>query len=290
MKVVSRLKWDEEKIAALTPRARAGDQTAVDLLIDAYIPAAMKSAAWYVKKAPKKMDDIFAAGLQGLVTACHRSCNGHLKDDNIEAYIKSTVRWAVQDFLRKDFLIPIPPREFKRRIDEWAKNNENTGKVYINADVKDASTIQEHGVGVLKGIAIFVSLDHMRDDYEMDIPTNDRKMDAVNDLFVRLGLDNQESVVASLRMDKYTLQEIGDKLGFTKMRIKQICDKIKIKIRGADIHVSTAKISGTKVCTTCKEDKSLSDFYKRSDSSIETHKSICKACMKAAREAKCTQG
>jgi hypothetical protein len=42
-------------------------------------------------------------------------------------------------------------------------------------------------------------------------------------------------------------------------------------------------ISGTKVCSTCHAEKSLSLFYKIGE---DKYKSICKDCMKGARDAK----
>ena len=116
MQVRQKREWSDEEKQELTRKALSCDSLIVDDLIDCYIPTAMRSASWYVRKAPTKRDDIFGAGLYGLVIACHRACDGRLKDDNIEYYIKSIVLWAVQDFLRKDFLVAIPQREFSKRI------------------------------------------------------------------------------------------------------------------------------------------------------------------------------
>jgi RNA polymerase sigma factor (sigma-70 family) len=280
MKVTPKKEWSDDEKLVLTRRAKAGDQSAIPDLVDAYIPEAMRSASWYVRRAPGKIDDIFGAGLEGLVVGCTRACNGHLKDDNILKYIKSIVRWAVQDFLRKDFLIPIPVAEFRKRVKAMEKD-----RVYMNKENKPGADVKTHTNGILEGVAIIVSFENLKENTAFDLPTHDKQLNAVEDLFTKLELTERESRIVSLRMDDYTLQEIGDKVDLSKMRIKQILDDVKVKVRGAGMKENKQKCTGTKVCTMCDEDKSLSDYYKRSDQSRETHKSICKACMKLKREA-----
>lgn len=275
MDIKPKHEWTDEEKCELTKRALACDKTVVDDLIDAYIPTAMKSASWYVRKAPNKIDDIFGSGLQGLVEACNRACTGCLRDENIETYIKSSVRWAVQDFLRKDFLIPIPLGEFRKRV------KAAEGSMYMNPK---SDSIKTHKNGILEGVAIMVSFESMRENTAFDITYNDAPVDAMSDLFQKLGLSDRECDIVSMRMDDYTLSEIGEVMHLTKARIKQILDDIKQKVIKAGFKESKHKISGTKVCSKCETEKSLSDYYKRSDSGRETHKSICKACLKEARE------
>jgi len=274
--------WTEKEKETLLRRAKSGDQTVVNDLIDAYIPIAMKSAAWYVRRLPDKFDDVFGAGLEGLVIACHRVCNGHLKDDNVEQYIKSIVRWSIRDFVRKDVLIPIPHKEFKKRIEKWIES----GEEHPNTPINDLELRPNNSMAFTDTLAIIVSLDKIRENLERDLQHTDEAIGAIDDIFQRLNLTEREAEIVSLRMADYTLQEIGDRFGLTKMAIKYILDDVRIKMAKAGLKPRVyTQLTGTKVCTKCQKEKSLSEFYKRSDNHGETHKSICKQCMKEKRDA-----
>ena len=283
MKVKQRHDYTEEQKAELTKRALAGDTTVAKDLADAYLPEALKAISWYIRRAPKKVDDIFGAGLEGLVVACNRACTGHLKDEHIDKYIKGVVRWSVQDFLRRDYLIPIPKNEFSKRIKKW--NEENI--IHPNAPIKEFDSLKVHTDGGIDGIAIMVSFENLIENTAFDISCTDEPRSAISDLFIKLELTEREIEIVSMRLEDFTMEEIGTAIGLSKMRIKQILDVVKDKLRHAGFNEPTAKITGTKACTQCGVDKSLSDYYKRSDQSRETHKSICKECMKQAREIAC---
>ena len=107
----------------------------------------------------------------------------------------------------------------------------------------------------------------------------------MDDLIAGMSLTKIETEILYLRLDGYTMQEIGDQLAYTKQGICKIINAMKVKVSRLGIRIPSCcqKISGTQVCNQCKDSKSFSDYYKISEMS---RKGICKKCMKENRDAR----
>lgn len=283
MKIKPRHKWTDEQRKELTLKALKGDKTIVDDLIDAHIESTYEISKFYVYKNQSRQDDILCVAFQALVQGCHWACEGRLEDENIQKYLKATIQWAIRDYIRTDFLIVLPKDEYRKRMKQEDFHSYMQRTKLIHNPTNTQTICKD---GMIDYIPFCFSYERVRDDWGLDVPVEDIALSAVDDLFIRLNLTEREKDVASLRMEEYTLEEIGKKMNLTAVMIHYIIEDIKNKMDRVGIKASTKKLSGTKICTRCEESKSLSDFYKRSEKNAQTHKSICKGCMKAQRKAK----
>lgn len=92
---------DPETIQAL----RAGDQSAVQLVIVAYIPLAMQLAYYAARKAPWAKDDLISTALYTLVHSVHRAVEG-LRDDNIKPYLITRIKYGLMKYPKKHQPLP----------------------------------------------------------------------------------------------------------------------------------------------------------------------------------------
>lgn len=268
--------YKDEEIQAMVASLRGGDKSMIVQLIKAHFDLVNRIANKYAWHTRLRRDDIYGTAYLALADAVNTfPQEGDIKITN---YIAMKVKGRIRHFLCADFLIPIPEDEFRKRIK------------MDTADPKDFDDMMElpvHASGVIPGAwAVILPLNNARlGDRERDIPYVDMRFESVEDLFNQMGLTEREVRVCNMRLDGYTLEEIGGYLELSKMMVSYIINDIKAKINRLGIKTPerTRLISGTKCCSKCQQDKSLSFFYKIGP---DSYKSVCKPCMKEAYAAK----
>ena len=288
MRVVASKEYTDLERSALVQRLREGDESAIEDTIEAYIEVARECSSYTANKNKGREQDVYGVGFSALVDAVHGAHKGALENDNLEYYIRSKVRYAVKSFIRKDYLIVIPHDELiarsKRNNGLYIEDEENP--MIMDTILKGLPLNTIMSTMPAKWIPIKISYDLLLETCNMDIMSKDDPMDAIDDIISEVHLTAREIRVTLYRLDNYTLAEIGKELGLTGMHVHNIVEDIKAKMLRAGYKPTEKKISGTKVCTRCGSEKSLSDYHKRSDSGRATHKSICKQCAKEKRDAK----
>jgi len=264
--------YSEEDILRATKRLRAGDHQQVIPLIKMHITLSNKIAGFFTRNFPHRREDLYAEGFRGLCKAINKA-QVNLVDDNITAYAASSIKGAIQHYLCHDCLIPIPRGEFKKRMEQ-----EDVTSFMIRTTGGVNATFEVHDSGVTENIAVIVPLTNKVME-EIDIPCFDRSLQRMEDLYQKMRLTEEEIKIVDMRLDGCTLEEIGATLGMTKMAISYKLTYIKVKIQRLGIKTldHTRLISGTKECSRCHNERSLSFFYKIGP---DSYKSICKICMK----------
>ena len=154
-----------------------------------------RAAAWFIRHFPSKREDILGASHIGLARACNKIVNQN--DEEIKLMVRMNCRWAVRDYLRHDHLINIPARTFRKNILE----DENSAAVVFPFDP---------------------------DRFDIPAPIDEER--DCRDLIDELNLDATEKYVISLRLQDYTMQEIGDLMEVSKMTVCRTCKSIKTKM------------------------------------------------------------
>ena len=269
--------WSEEEIRALTVGLRSG-QPCIESLIEAHITLANKIAGFFSRHHIHRKEDIYAAAYSGLTEAVNKAASV-LYDDNITAYVARSIKGAIQMFVVSDCLIPIPRGEFKSRMEKedavsFVLRTSNVGRV----DIFDREV---HISGVMENIAVILPLTNKVME-NIDIPVMDYSLQKMEDLYSTMQLTPTEVHIIDRRLDGMTLQEIAAELGVTHPAIIYHIQNIKTKLSKVGLKFHSAEVSGTKTCTKCDTEKSLSRFYKISEGK---YKSICKECLKEVRNA-----
>jgi DNA-directed RNA polymerase specialized sigma subunit len=276
--------YTKEDIAHMGNQVLAGvrEPSLLHKIIDSHIPMAKGVAGFYARKMPYRLSDIYAAAYYGLSQGANRMFTENVMTDaNITPYLYVRTRGAILDFCSVDSLIPIPRGEFKQRMeiedarDFVTRTNQTESKNVMHYDV--------HLGGVCENLAVIIPIDTAEAQNAVDIPTYDEAPNSMEELYFKLRLNDTEIEVVSMRMEGYTISEIGKHVNLTKMRISQIVDEIKLKLPriGLKSHLMMPKIAGTKVCNACGLEKSLSDFYKIGEDKYKSH---CKHCIKEKHE------
>ena len=284
MRIKPTEKWRDEQVSDMVKVLLKGNTIVIDGLIDAHIDFTARIAKRYTYRYPYKSKDIISASFHGLIQGITWAAEGRLEDENIKPYLYTTIRRFIRDFLEKDFLIPIPRKEFKKMMEEEDVHSyvQRTTPLHFRMPANRIAHIQN--MPVMYSMSQDYCEDDEQGDYKIEIPTYDEQLDGMDDLFVKLELTPQEVQVINLRLEDCTLTEIGKELNCSYEWIRQIIEDIKTRLPkiGLKPYLHARKILGTKVCNgPCGKDKSLSDFYKIGE---DKYKSICITCMKEKRE------
>ena len=283
MNVKPRQSWSEEQVKELVAQLLAGNKAVLPDLMDAHIEFTYKIASRWMKKSPHKYKDILSSAFQGMVQGITWAGEGKLYNENLQAYLAVTIRRFIRDFLEHDFLIPIPRKEFMKRMEEETVDD------FMVRTLNHNPSVPTHRIALIQNIPVitFIDRDYESDDSEdcsMEIPSYDEYPHAMEDLYYKLELSPEQKVVVELKLQDYTNAEIGERMQCTGEWIRLMILEIRKKLVkiGLKPVLHEHKITGTKVCTRCDTERSLSDFHKRADSECG-YKSICKICKKAEK-------
>jgi RNA polymerase sigma factor (sigma-70 family) len=182
-----------ERIRVLTMRVQlSNDLAARHMLIQAHLGMAYNLAFRFCKS--HENPDLVQAAVFSLVDGVDRVAKGALYNQNIGAYLYRCIIGGIYTHIREDKLIPVPRNIYKR--------NGSVPIIPLHQMSKEAHDCL---------IAQSSHYHHM--DYD--------------DICIAIDVTEREKEILDLRMCKHTLQEIGDKLGYTKEYIRQLIEKVK---------------------------------------------------------------
>jgi len=277
--------WSDENVKQLADQLlECGDNvpdSLFDDLIDANLDLANQIAGHFIRMFPKKRNDIISSAMLGLVRGVHNAPHV-MHDNNIRKYLRPRIAGAIHDFLERDFLIRIPRKQWKKMMEVEDVVD------FMERTFRPGVTLQRFGSGVLTSKPIIFSMigrdPETDEEYHSEIPAPKKyiKRD-FDEMLIEMHLTERESMIVWLRLSGYTFAEIAERMKLTKPRIIQIIEGLRsrwVELGFPMPRIHHRKISGTKVCTRCETEKSLSEFYKIGE---DKFKSICKKCMKEQR-------
>jgi RNA polymerase sigma factor (sigma-70 family) len=196
------------ELSRLVAKLRDGDSSVVTAIIEGAQHIATKVAKTFTYKYPNDVDDIHSQALLGLVQAVkwipHRTYN-----DSFEGYAWRTCVRHVKDYLERNHVVRVPYYAFLQHT-------------------------RKHG-GV-EGLPQTFSIHRPnKNDYDNDTGHAANPFDPADvkqyaefeftDLCTILRLTDRERRIIDLRVKKFTLAEIGKKIGISlQMVFKIICD------------------------------------------------------------------
>jgi RNA polymerase sigma factor (sigma-70 family) len=280
--------WTDAEKLTLSRKALARDRRVVPDICDAYLPEALKIAKFFSRGRFSKRDDIMGAAMHGLVVAATSACTGSLYDTNLDKYVRVTIRSYVRNFLQRDFIIPIPRKEFKRRMllvpdfSDWLLVTTNNKGL--------ANSVFREGVVEVIPIIQFLGRELDNEDGDGDESLIDNipapaevTREQIRDVLFQLGLSTRDARIIYMRLEGYTQGEIATKFSVTEPRICQILEEIRSRwIERGLIPPKFKKLTATQTCRCCGQDKSLSDFYQIS-TTPPRFKQQCKDCLRIKR-------
>jgi len=275
--------YSEEEIMHMVINLRGGDREMIIPLIKAHITLANKIAGFFTRHNVNRREDLYAVAFHGLVD-CVNHLAEKLQDNNATPFIARSIKGAIQMFLVSDCLIPIPRGEFKKRMEK-----EDAISFILRTSTSSGGGLEildreVHEAGVIENIAVILPLSNKVME-NIDIPVLDYSFQKMEDLYSKMGLTEEEIQIVDMRLDGLTMEEVAEKLGISKPGVYYKIQEVKTKISrlGLKMPNHSPVLSGTKVCSRCKIEQSLSFFYKIGEG---CYKSICKGCMKEVRDVK----
>lgn len=182
-----------------------GSVEARRILIETHLRLTIQIASGYVGRFRSKKEDIISAAMLGLVSAVDRAPRV-LYNNNIAAYITTSVHSHIHDFLLHDQLIYIPAKRLQEL--RQTKLVPYTTTLTPKEDEDNLEYSNESDAEVLPEIY---------DINELEV------LDFINQL------DDMETMIFKLRVEEYNNVEIGARLGVSAEYVGQIRERIKEK-------------------------------------------------------------
>jgi len=179
----------------LVQRYRDGDDTVRDEIMLLCRPQALRLVRRHCRACPTRSDDIRSMAVLSLVRAVITAQTG-LEDNNIRPYLTTCIRGYVRDYMAKDSLIPIPKKVWAAMVKEYG--DKATDHIMHQALLIDVDLIP-----------VMV------------------KEDSYQDMLRELAPTYREKAVLELRMERRTLQEIGEILDVSHVTIYNIIQDLQ---------------------------------------------------------------
>lgn len=200
------------EITELVKQLRNGVD-ASDKLIELLTPLALRTAKRYSIFNQNKIEDIRSCAMLGLVQAI-RWAPERLYDDNIQGYVVETCKRFIREFLENDHLIPVKKDALKK-----------------GASIPVVYSIQAR------------KFRNPETEENNDPPAQPKESESIEyqEVICTLSLSDKEFKALTLRLKGYTLQEIGQLMGYANhspiVRIlKSIGNKYRRIINGLSTH------------------------------------------------------
>jgi RNA polymerase sigma-32 factor len=236
---------DKETERALAVRWRAGDRRAGTRLIEACLPFVLTIALEY-RRWGVPLEDIVQQGNVGLLRAAQKFDPS--RDCRLATYAAYWIRAEIREFVVKAFrVVRLGTTKAERRALRAYRTTRETDPVKL-AQVSGLSVERvERLLPLLRGREM--SLDAQNDDQGPAVdrvaargpsPEDDsaaRQVRALAGVHVATAVDaltERERLIVRARMmtdEPATLQELGDRLGVSKERVRQLEERAKGKLR-----------------------------------------------------------
>lgn len=170
------------------------------MVVASYLPYAMDRARFWWHKYPHLREDIEATAMLATVEGINASgCPS--ADAAIKRFLWSCINNAIKDLLEKNYIIRIPQEEIVRRRKAGLSLNDLPRAMLMDhEDLWEMRRSREAPTWVYLHVA---------------------------DVRELLNLSERETIIVDLRIQGYTLEEIGDRLGCTKVAVHLVLKKLQ---------------------------------------------------------------
>jgi hypothetical protein len=107
-----------EELTALIPKMRLGEQKAIDEFVLAFVPWATKAASAQAFKFGVNKDDLMGAAYEAIVIGANRIVSGALDHDNVQGFMKLTIRGRLDAALQYRAAVTLPDRKGPHSLTE----------------------------------------------------------------------------------------------------------------------------------------------------------------------------
>lgn len=227
---------DEIFLEQLVQRLRDGNNSVSEDIIIHFLGLTKSLSRHATAQHPHKADDIRSVAVYGLVRAV-RFAPKKLYNNNIGPYITTAVRNTIREFLQKDHMIRIPKDAWYAMIDAL--------KLDELDDFEGARALKElkrinlvFQASIPDGIGGFLE-DFVKPEWthkfnnrqEAAICCLDSDLLIVQDIRRYLKLNSFEKQILKMRLQRYTLQEIGEMLQRSAVTIHKTLRKLQERYR-----------------------------------------------------------
>jgi RNA polymerase sigma factor (sigma-70 family) len=216
---------DIVRLECLVVRLREGDKSVRNEIIAGHYRMVMAIVAERYAKKPSMIDDIIGVALVSLVEAVDNAAppESRLHDNNITAYITSTVHWRIKDFFADNHAIRVPGRTVRYKIALGAEFETlvpgDPGSV-LEYDPRD-QTNDDNSI-IKKG------------SYNLPYAIPAAKPICESLEFkeaIRRSVTNEiERAIITMYAQGYTYEEIGKAVGYSTPRVGQILPTIRDRL------------------------------------------------------------
>lgn len=204
-------KVPEPLLSTMVARLRDGDMDVSHYIVMGHVRLAAQIVGRYLWKHNHKTDDLVSAAMFGICQAVKWAADGRMYDNRITPYIVQTIHRYIQEYLEHDHIVPIPRKEFSKKM----RNQEHAPYYYwLSANIDGDEENTE-----------YISNDAWQT-YEPRVEDVGIEIE-FNDLCEHMLLSDMERKIIDMRIEDYTLKEIGEKLGTSHQYIEQILHGLK---------------------------------------------------------------
>lgn len=202
----------------LCEQYRNGQKDVRDALIEGHIYFAMWIVTHYVGRHSDRAEDLASSALFGLVQAVEWAPE-RMRDNNITAYIATTIRRHIRDFIEQDNMIRIPRKTYKKMIQDGLAAGYDLKDIVPVIHIFDTQISEDEDEGV-------------NDYYDLFEPgVIDQEEIIAKDLLDHLHLDVKEEQVVNSLVEGWTIRDIASQLGISKSSVYNVIKSIRERIK-----------------------------------------------------------
>ena len=206
-------KIPDEKLDHMVTLLRAGNVNVIEPIIQGHVRL-VSAIVSKVACVASKRDDALGAALLSLTQAV-LDARTKLHDNNITAYITTTVRYAVKTHLSEDHIVRVPGRTIRYRIEH--------GEVFEEIVPGDPIEIRED-VPSTTGIVFPFTIPIAKSpDFRETMETRE--------LVTRAAGTPTNEVILTMRLEGFGYAEIGNKIGLSVSRLGQIVPELETRLK-----------------------------------------------------------
>ena len=208
-----------ETLDRLVARLREGDRSVANQIIIGHLRMVMAILASHRSRA--KASDVEGAAFLALVEAVNDACpytdqygeyhESVLYDNNITAYITTTVKYAIKDEYGRSHIVRVPPRTIRHKISEGEQFEDLVPGQSVSID----AAVEANSNFVMP---FFIPI--ARPEFPPLEFTEILSKSIENEI---------ERAIIKYRSESYGYEEIGPKVGLGKTRVGQIMEKIEAR-------------------------------------------------------------
>lgn len=219
---------DEIFLEQLVQQLRDDNDSVSEDIIIHFLGLAKSLSRHAIILHPHKSDDIRAVAVYGLVQAV-KFAPRKLYDNNIGPYITTAIRNTIREFLQNDHMIPIQKDAWYRMVAALKLDDlDDYERQKVLREIKKVNMVFQ--ASIPDGAGGYLE-DFTEGEFSHSVVIFDTDLLTVQEIRCYLKLSNFENQILDMRLQRYTMQEIGDVLQRSPVMIHKILCKLRERYR-----------------------------------------------------------